>query len=75
MMARGGGRALEGACSVSQYLESVLFVCMGSIVEVILIIVLCRVGRGGVSDACRKQRGRVTVAKKAGSSSRLRTQA
>jgi hypothetical protein len=48
-MARGGGRSLEGFCVVLQYLKSLLFVCMESIVEVVLIIVQCRVGRCGVN--------------------------
>ena len=38
----GGGSSIEGGCDVSQYVESLFFVCWRSIVEVILIIVLCR---------------------------------
>jgi hypothetical protein len=41
VMARGGGRSLEGLCGVLQCLKSLLFVCMESIVEVVLIIVQC----------------------------------
>jgi hypothetical protein len=59
VVARGGRRALVGACGASQYLESALFVCMESIVEVILIIVLCRVRRGVLNDVYRKK-GTVT---------------
>jgi hypothetical protein len=47
--AKVGGRWLEGCRDELRYLQAMSFVCMESIVEVILIIVRYRVGRGGVN--------------------------